>query len=65
MLTIKKSLDIGSALHHHSQQQYYLQPQQGSDFSHYNHPSAYTHSQNRPKGQESDGQVKNQSSKNI
>merc|ERR1712038_1449539 len=47
--------DIGPALHHHSQQQYYLQPQQTSDFSHYSHPSsAYMQSQKRPNGQDSD-----------
>mmetsp|Transcript_23905 Transcript_23905/g.35537 ORF Transcript_23905/g.35537 Transcript_23905/m.35537 type:complete len:554 (-) Transcript_23905:219-1880(-) len=55
--------DIGPALHHHSQQQYYLQPQQGSDFSHYSHPSAYAQSQNRPKDQDSD--TKHRSSKNM
>lgn len=59
--------DLGSAMHH-SQQQYYLQPQQGGSFTPYNHPSAYAHSSNHPNHQDSSKQAnanKQHQGKNI
>lgn len=47
--------DLGSGLHH-SQQQYFLPPPQGTNFPSYNNPPAYAHAMNQSSDQQRDMQ---------